>query len=126
MRSIRVFLALSIAFLLSNTASAQNCALEDTLLACSHISLEGCRDDVGCATDRSEALSVQDIVESVAASCCSFATKKANKCIKKYTNRLSRTIALAPANLKPFLREVKAEVTELRTNGCSTGSLGNL
>ena len=110
----------------ANTVIAQTCD-EANLLACDHITTENCRAANSCDGDRSFGLTQQDIVEDVADTCCSRSTaNKIQRCLRKQRRRLNRSRRLVVNILKPFLREAREGVTELRLNGCSTGSLGAL
>ena len=111
--------------LLSTTAFAQSCDDKENLLACEYIDITDCRMSFGCEDDRSQGLTIQDLVEDAADKCCERnSQKKINRCLRGFRRGL-RFPRRVPG-LKTFIREGRAAVKELRTNGCSTGTLGEL
>ncbi len=128
MKTYKVFFAMLalVGSILPTVAKADTCAQADNLLTCIHQSAESCRASAGCATDREQALSSQDVIEGAATLCCAKSPKASKRCLKVFSNRLQAASRAAPAAAKPFLNKARREVTELRTNGCDTGSLGDI
>jgi hypothetical protein len=109
-----------------NMVFAQACtstSAED-LISCQHAAIEECRVANSCEDDRHQALSAQDVLESAASLCCSRPTMGRNRCISSFSRSLAQARQQAPRALKPFLATARSRVVTLRTNGCSTGSLG--
>ena len=113
--------------LFSSTAFAQACPSAEELLFCAHTSLESCRSSASCEGDRTQAQSCQDMVEATAERCCSKPTaKKRRNCINRDRRKFNRGIQFVPPNVKALLRTCRNAVKQLRTNGCDTGSLGDI
>jgi hypothetical protein len=111
-----------------NNVEAQSCTgtNANNVLACSHVSIESCRLATGCTADRKQVLSAQDVVEDTASVCCARTGGKRRACIATAASKLLLASTQAPTKVRTFLRESRRRVLLLRTNGCSTGSLGSL
>lgn len=127
---LSVFAAGVVAVLLSvsSGAHAQSCRSSSAtnLLGCAHVMLEDCRQTEGCPKDLRQALSVQDVLEAAARRCCPLSGRRERDCINSYANSLRRTSDRAPSALRSFLSEARRKVLELRSNRCSTGTLGRI
>jgi|GEM_PF-5856222 len=126
---LKKLLVISVAFLCfgtSSIANAQQCngTAATALLACSHLSNESCRTTAGCANDITQSLTAQDVIEAAANKCCALSTRKKRACLNRYVTQLNVTRAKAPAAVRAFLQRARVGVSALRTNGCSTGTLG--
>ncbi len=120
---------LAIIFLLTPANTfAQSCQGEEELLTCMFVANENCRASVeGCEGNLKQGITVQDIVENAANSCCSRSSaKKIRKCLVRYRKRLTQGLKRSPAAIKPLMRASRSEVKTLQSNGCSTGTLGDL
>ena len=99
----------------------------DNLLACEQIAIVDCRGDLSCSADRAQAFTVQDAVNAAADKCCSKPRRAAQVlCLNAEIFKYTQSTVLAPAAVKPLMRAAKAGVRELKSNGCETGSLGDL
>ncbi len=111
----------------AQSAFAQTCENVEALKACEHIALESCRTESECEGDRAQGQTCQDLVEDTAERCCSKPTaKQRRECINVDLLKLTRGLAEVPRPVKQYLRTCRANIKELKTNACSTGSLGEL
>jgi len=110
----------------ASIASAQQCTgtAATSLLACSHLSAESCRATAGCVNDITQSLSAQNVIEAAATKCCALSSNRRRTCLNSYGNRLNLARLRAPLVVSRFLTRARSGVLELRTNGCSTGTLG--
>ena len=101
-------------------------ASADTLLACAQVGLQSCRISTGCTGNRVVSITSQDVVNDTAKLCCAKNGNKRKYCLNATADKLILAYSHSPASLRPFIRESRRRVLALRSNGCSTGSLGNL
>lgn len=112
--------------LLVGSVQAQTTCDIEGHLACSHVSIESCRATNNCLGDGAQAVSAQDLIEDVAAKCCSFSTKKKiTKCVKKAQRKLTKAKRF-PGKGGDFAKAVRKKLNDLKTTSCSTGTLGDL
>ena len=103
-----------------NSARAQACSLADTLLACSHVSIESCRLSMSCEGDRTQAQSCQDVVEGMASRCCSKSTtKKRNRCISKDQRKITRALRAGHECLRTSAADSRCRLCIEYRTGCT-------
>ena len=99
----------------------------DNLLACEQIAIVDCRTDLACSADRAQAFTVQDAINAAANKCCSKPRRAAQVlCLNAEVFKDTQSTVLAPSAIKPLMRAAKAGIRDLKSNGCETGSLGDL